>query len=195
MTLYSYLNSELQCLQQTQNMRNKSLNRCHTPLTVSSSPFVKTFPSLVLLTWCFPISDESGWEVEVGGKLMTTAQQLDGSRSLSFTALYTCLIKFSYKFRILLICLSQNKMYGYSCYIKIWILFLIKLPTLVDLKSFIGIGRNQFLIDTFAKIGAINKLRHTNFTIFLPPPLSQVVTFLRPPTPPSVTSHILQFYT
>ena len=37
----------------------------------------------------------------------------------------------------------------------------------------------------------LHKLRNTNFMIFLPlPPLSQEVTFLRPP--PTVTSHILQ---
>jgi hypothetical protein len=41
-------------------------------------------------------------------------------------------------------------------------------------------------------LGAIHKIRHTNFMIVLPPPLSlsQVVTFLRPL--PIVTSHILQ---
>ena len=46
-----------------------------------------------------------------------------------------------------------------------------------------------------AMLGALHKLRHTNFLFFLTPlpSLSQMVTFLRPP--PSVTSHIFQFYT
>ena len=55
----------------------------------------------------------------------------------------------------------------------------------------LGLPRGLFPVG----LGTIHKLRHTNFVIFLPlPPLSQIVTFLRPP-PPCVTSHILQFYT
>jgi hypothetical protein len=40
---------------------------------------------------------------------------------------------------------------------------------------------SQDMLDSLISLGAIHKLRHMNFMIILPlPPLSQVVTFLRP---------------
>ena len=47
----------------------------------------------------------------------------------------------------------------------------------------------------FLQLGAIHKLRHTNFMIFSPPPLVTGGHISETPPPLIVTSHILQFYT
>ena len=50
-------------------------------------------------------------------------------------------------------------------------------------------------IISLSPLGAIHKLRHTNFMISLPPPPLVTGGHISETPPPSVTSYIMQFYT